>query len=277
MRQDRSQNNFQKYKTFTIVISFLLGALALSLFSIFQKLIMHEPGLIQHPRSYVVPILYGGITGLALGLWYSRLKQKEVELLDAYNATLKGWAKAVEIRDKNTQDHTDRVVILMEILSRAMGVSKKELVHMRRGALLHDIGKIGVPDAILNKPGALTTEEREIMQQHPAQAKQLLETVEFLGPAIEIPCCHHERWDGSGYPHGFKGKEIPLSARIFAVIDVWDALVSDRPYRKAWTAKEATAYIEDSAGKLFDPEVVQVFLANVPQLIQHYPVGWDEP
>jgi HD-GYP domain-containing protein (c-di-GMP phosphodiesterase class II) len=277
MKQDRSQNNFQKYKMVTIVISFLLGALTLSLFSVFQKLIMHEPGLIQHPRSYVVPILYGGITGLALGLWYSRLKQKEVELLDAYNATLEGWAKAVEIRDKNTQDHTDRVVILMEILSRAMRVSEREMVHMRRGALLHDIGKIGVPDAILNKPGALTTEEREIMQQHPAQAKQLLETVEFLGPAIEIPCCHHERWDGSGYPHGFKGREIPLSARIFAVIDVWDALVSDRPYRKAWTAKEATTYIQDNAGKLFDPEVVQVFLANVPQLIRQYPVGWDEP
>jgi putative nucleotidyltransferase with HDIG domain len=226
--------------------------------------------LILQPRSYLVPVLYGGATGLILGTWYSRLKQKEAELLDQYNATLRGWAKAVELRDKNTQDHTDRVIILMEKLSRAMGMPEKDLVHMRRGALLHDIGKIGVPDAILNKPGTLTQEERQIMQQHPAQAKELLESLNFLHAAIEIPCCHHERWDGSGYPHGFKGEEIPLSARIFAVIDVWDALVNDRPYRKAWTTETAIAYIKENAGKLFDPDVVRFFVENIHYFLGHY-------
>lgn len=264
---ERSQNNFRKHKILPSVISSLIGALALSLFSVLQKLILSEAPLIFQPKSYLVPVLYGGMTGFILGLWYSRLKQKEIELLDAYNATLKGWAKAVEIRDKYTQDHTDRVVFLMEKLSRAMGVPEKDLVHMLRGALLHDIGKIGVPDAILSKPGALTDEEREIMQQHPSQAREMLAAVQFLGPAMEIPCCHHECWDGSGYPNGFKGEEIPLSARIFAVIDVWDALTSDRPYRKAWPTKDAIAYIEQNAGKLFDPDVVKAFLANVHQLL----------
>ena len=231
---------------------------------------MHEVGLVFQLRSYLVPILYGGVTGFIIGLWYSRLKQKEKELLDAYNDTLKGWAKAVEIRDKNTQDHTDRVVILMEKLSRAMGVPEKNLVHMRRGAMLHDIGKIGVPDAILSKPGILTDDERKIIEQHPTRAQEMIETVEFLHPAIEIPCCHHERWNGSGYPHGFTGEQIPLSARIFAVIDVWDALVNDRPYRKAWSPEDAIAYIEENSGILFDPTVVKAFSENIQFFLQHY-------
>jgi HD-GYP domain-containing protein (c-di-GMP phosphodiesterase class II) len=265
---EQLQGKYRKYKFLPGVISSLIGALTLSLFSILQKLILSEPSLIFQPRSYLVPVLYGGMTGLILGLWYCRLKQKESELLDAYNATLKGLAKAVEIRDKYTQDHTDRVVFLMEKLSRAMGVPEKDLVHMLRGALLHDIGKIGVPDAILSKPGVLTDEEREVMQQHPLQAKEMLAAIQFLRPATEIPCCHHECWDGSGYPNGFKGEEIPLSARIFAVIDVWDALTSDRPYRKAWATKDAIAYIEQNAGKLFDPQVVKVFLKNIHQLVE---------
>lgn len=257
-------------KPLVAVVSFTLGAMVLGLFSVLQKLIMHEPGLILQLRSYVVPVVYGGVTGLVLGLWYFRLKQKESELLEAYNATLKGWAKAVEIRDKDTQDHTDRVVVLMEILSREMGIPEKEMRYMRWGALLHDIGKIGVPDAVLNKPGTLTEEEIKVMQRHPVRARELLESVGFLGPAIEIPCCHHERWDGSGYPHGFRGAQIPLSARIFAVIDVWDALVSDRPYRKAWAAEDAIKFIEGNAGILFDPEVVRVFSANVHQFLREY-------
>ena len=141
---------------------------------------------------------------------------------------------------------------------------------MRWGALLHDIGKIGVSDAILNKPGALAEEAMEVMQRHPVRAKELLESVEFLGLAIEIPCGHHERWDGSGYPHGFTGTRIPLSARIFVAMDAWDALVSDRPCRKAWAKRDAVAYIEDNAGKLFDPEVVRAFSANVHPFLRQY-------
>lgn len=271
MKKERSRPTFQKHTILPLVVSFLVGAFLLSVFSAFQKLLMHEVGLILNLRSYLVPVVYGGITGLILGLWYMRLKQKERELLEAYNTTLKGWAKAVEIRDKNTQDHTERVVLLTEKLARAMGVPEKDLVHMRRGALLHDIGKIGVPDAILGKPGALTDEEWAIMQRHPARAREMLEDVDFLRPAIAIPCCHHERWDGSGYPKGTKGEDIPLAARIFAVIDVWDALVNDRPYRKAWSPEDAIAYIKKSSGTLFDPKVVEVFSANIDQLREQYP------
>ncbi len=270
MNEEPPQTISWKYKIIPVVVPSLIGAFLLSIFSIFQKLMLREFGLIVQLRSYLVPVLYGGITGFIIGLWYSRLKQKEQELLDAYNATLKGWAKAIEIRDKNTQNHTDRVVVLMEKLSHAMGVPEKDLVHMRRGALLHDIGKIGVPDAILSKPGKLTDEERKIIEQHPVRAKEMIETVEFLYPAIEIPCCHHERWNGSGYPNGFKGEEIPLAARIFAVIDVWDALVNDRPYRKAWTPENAIKYIEENSGTLFDPVVVKAFSENIEFFLQHY-------
>ena len=271
MKKERSRPTFQKHTILPLVVSFLVGAFLLSVFSAFQKLLMHEVGLILNLRSYLVPVVYGGITGLILGLWYMRLKQKERELLEAYNTTLKGWAKAVEIRDKNTQDHTERVVLLTEKLARAMGVPEKDLVHMRRGALLHDIGKIGVPDAILGKPGALTDEEWAIMQRHPVRAREMLEGVDFLRPAIAIPCCHHERWDGSGYPKGTSGEDIPLAARIFALIDVWDALVNDRPYRKAWSPEDAIAYIKKNSGTLFDPKVVEVFSANIDQLREQYP------
>jgi HD-GYP domain-containing protein (c-di-GMP phosphodiesterase class II) len=274
-RKDKEMNkrkspNLRKQKLISGIISFLIGAFILSLFSVFQKLIMHEVSLALNPKSYLVPVIYGGTTGLLLGLWYFRLKQKENELLESYNSTLKGWAKAVEMRDKSTQNHTERVVVLMERLSRAMKVPENKIVHMRQGALLHDIGKIGVPDSILNKPGALTEEETRIMRQHPLLAKNMLDGIPFLQPSMEIPCCHHERWDGSGYPHGFKEEEIPLAARIFAVIDVWDALVTDRPYRRAWKIDDALTFIEENSGKLFDPSVVQVFLENADQFLEYY-------
>jgi putative nucleotidyltransferase with HDIG domain len=249
----------------------------LSLFSIIQKLIMQEAPLVLQWRSYVVPILYGGLTGIVLGLWYARLKQNERELLDAYNSTLQGWAKAVAIRDKGTQDHTDRVVLLMEVLAKAMKIPKEDLVFMRWGAMLHDIGKIGVPDAILNKPAPLDEEEMKIMRQHPVRAREMLEPVRFLRRAIEIPCCHHERWNGSGYPQGLKEDQIPLSARIFAVIDVWDALVSDRPYRLAWQMDDATRYIQENAGILFDAQVVHHFLRNIDQIREYYETPTNRP
>jgi PAS domain S-box-containing protein len=191
---------------------------------------------------------------------FNELERSNLELVLAYDTTLEGWAKALELRDKETQGHTDRVTGLTLQLARAMGISDQDMVHIRRGAILHDIGKMGIPDQILLKPGSLTDEEWEVMRQHPLYAKELLERIPFLGPALDIPYYHHEKWDGSGYPEGLAGEEIPLPARIFAIVDVWDALRSDRPYRKAWSDEQAIEYLREQAGSHFDPRVVETFM-----------------
>ncbi|MBM3144368.1 MAG: GAF domain-containing protein [Chloroflexi bacterium] len=191
---------------------------------------------------------------------FSDLQQSNVELVLAYDNTLEGWAKALELRDRETEGHTRRVVERTLRLSRALGIGREEIVHIRRGALLHDIGKMGVPDSILLKPGPLNDEEWEIMRQHPVYAYEMLSAISFLRPALDIPYCHHERWDGTGYPRGLKGEHIPLSARIFAVVDVCDALMSDRPYRKAWSKVDTAKYIREQSGSYFDPRVVHEFL-----------------
>jgi putative nucleotidyltransferase with HDIG domain len=185
------------------------------------------------------------------------------DLVHAYDSTLEGWAHALELRDQETEGHTRRVVQMTVELARTMGIDEAELEHIRRGALLHDIGKMGIPDAILRKPGALDESEWEIMRQHPEYAYKLLEPIEYLRPALDIPYFHHERWDGTGYPHGLKGKDIPLAARIFAIVDVWDALRSDRPYRAAWTKEKVLGYVKDLTGKHFDPAVVDAFMEIV--------------
>src|SRR5574341_1230868 len=184
----------------------------------------------------------------------------KAELEVAYEATLRGWVDALDMRDKETNGHTQRVTILTERLARAIGVEEDELVHIKHGALLHDIGKMAIPDEILLKKGQLTDEERACMQEHPSRAYKMLFPIEFLQPAIVIPYCHHEKWDGTGYPLGLKGEEIPFYARIFAVIDVWDALTSERPYHKAYPPHEVREMIRVDAGKHFDPRVVEVFL-----------------
>jgi HD-GYP domain-containing protein (c-di-GMP phosphodiesterase class II) len=191
---------------------------------------------------------------------FENLQRSNQELAQAYDATLEGWSKTLELRDQDTEGHTRRVTELTLRLASAMGVRGDELVHVRRGALLHDIGKVGIPDSILTKPGPLTEEEWQIMRQHPVYAYELLSPVEFLVEALNIPYCHHERWDGTGYPRGLIGEDIPLDARIFAVVDVWDALLSIRPYRKAWSREKAVAYIIEQAGRQFDPMVVDAFL-----------------
>jgi len=167
---------------------------------------------------------------------------------------------AMELRDHETSGHTRRVADTTVKLARMMDFEEEKLNHVRRGALLHDVGKIGIPDSILFKPGKLTEEEWEIMRRHPVMAYQMLSSIEYLRPALNIPYYHHEKYDGSGYPNGLKGDEIPLEARIFAIIDVYDALNSDRPYRKAWTKDKTVAYIKEQSGKHFDPQVVEVFL-----------------
>jgi PAS domain S-box-containing protein len=191
---------------------------------------------------------------------YETLSRQHQALLEAYQATLAAWSRTLEIRDKDTEGHTQRVVELGLKLARFFNLTEEELDRFRRGAMLHDIGKIRVPDAILLKPGQLDDKEWEIMRQHPLYAREMVQGIRILEEALEIPLYHHERWDGSGYPYGLKGKEIPLWARIFAVIDVWDALISDRPYRPAWTREVARDYIANQAGRQFDPQVVEAFL-----------------
>lgn len=193
------------------------------------------------------------------------MQRMNSELMNAYDSTIEGWSHALDLRDKETEGHTQRVTELTLELARVFGYGEYALVHIRRGALLHDIGKMGIPDRILLKEGSLTEEEWEIMRQHPQFAHEMLQSIAYLRPALEIPYCHHEKWDGRGYPRGLKGEEIPLTARIFAIVDVWDALTSDRPYRAAWPPAKVLAHIQQGSGSHFDPKVVDAFLDLIKQ------------
>lgn len=194
---------------------------------------------------------------------FHELEQSNRDLIKAYDETIEGWSRALELRDQETEGHTQRVTEMTIELARAYGVPEEEIAHIRRGALLHDIGKMGIPDSILLKSGELTEEEREIMRMHPVLAYRMLSDISFLRKAMEIPYYHHEHWDGSGYPFGLKGEKIPLAARLFAIVDVWDALRSDRPYRKAWSRAEVIEYIRSLSGKQFDPHIVEIFLKMI--------------
>lgn len=187
------------------------------------------------------------------------LQQSNEELIIAYDTTLEGWVKALDLRDKETEGHSQRVTEMTLRLAQAMGMREEEMQHVRRGALLHDIGKLGIADDILLKPSSLTPEEWVTMRRHTEYAYEWLSAIPYLRPALDIPYCHHERWDGSGYPRGLKGEQIPLAARIFSVVDVWDALRSNRPYRSAWPETKVREHILSLAGKQFDPTVVQGF------------------
>jgi PAS domain S-box-containing protein len=178
----------------------------------------------------------------------------------AYEKTIEGWVRALDLRDRETEGHTQRVTELTLRVAKTLGYSEEELSHIRRGALLHDMGKMAIPDEILQKPGPLTEEEWKVMRRHPEYAHDMLSAISYLHPALDIPLYHHERWDGSGYPRGLKGEEIPKIARLFAIIDVWDALSSDRPYRKSLRRDQVIQYIIDMSGQLFDPELVKIVL-----------------
>jgi putative nucleotidyltransferase with HDIG domain len=191
---------------------------------------------------------------------FEDLQSLNAKLVTAYDETLEGWSRAMDFRDKETEGHTQRVTQMTLQLARLLGVGETELSYMRWGALLHDIGKIGIPDSILLKPDNPTDEEWVIMRKHPEVAYEMLSPISFLRPALDIPYCHHEKWDGTGYPRGLKGEQIPLAARIFAIADVWDALRSDRPYRKGWSEERMCGYVRDQTGKHFDPQVVDAFL-----------------
>ena len=206
-----------------------------------------------------------GQTALAIdsALLFTDLQRSNVDLSLAYDATIEGWAKALDLRDKETEGHSRRVTEMAEQIAQAMDFSEADLVHVRRGALLHDMGKLGVPDGILLKPGPLTDEEWGLMRRHPQLAFDLLSPIAYLKLALDIPYSHHEKLDGSGYPRGLQGDKIPLSARIFAVVDVWDALRSDRPYRAAMPPEKARAIIEEGTGSHFDPQVVKAFFQEI--------------
>jgi putative nucleotidyltransferase with HDIG domain len=194
---------------------------------------------------------------------FDELERSNHALALAYDTTLEGWSRALDLRDRETEGHTLRVTEMALRLAQTMGVSEAQLIHIRRGALLHDIGKMGIPDSILHRPCPLSDEEWVVMRKHPTYAHNLLSPIAYLKPALDIPYCHHEKWDGTGYPQRLRGEAIPLAARIFAVVDVWDALSSDRPYRAAWPAERVQAHIRSQAGTHFDAKVVESFLRLV--------------
>ncbi|MGB8981889.1 MAG: HD domain-containing phosphohydrolase [Anaerolineales bacterium] len=189
----------------------------------------------------------------------AKLQEANAQLLSAYEATIEGWSHAMDLRDRETEGHSRRVAELTVKMARAFGMREEEIMHLRRGALLHDMGKLGIPDSILHKSAGLTEIEWAVMRSHPQIAHDMLYPVEYLRPALDIPYCHHEKWDGSGYPRGLKGEAIPAAARLFAIVDVWDALTSRRPYRAAWPEPEALTYLRQQSGKHFDPQVVELF------------------
>ncbi len=193
------------------------------------------------------------------------LQRAHLDLALAYNTTIEGWSHALDLRDKETEGHSMRVTEMTIRLARQAGMSETEIVQIKRGALLHDIGKMGIPDAILLKPDRLTEEEWTIIRKHPVYAYEMLLPISYLRPALDIPYCHHEKWDGTGYPRGLKGDQIPLAARLFAVVDVWDALRSNRPYRPGWPEEKVLAHIQAQAGTHFDPYAVELFLKAVDE------------
>ena len=194
---------------------------------------------------------------------FEEIRTSNLELLSAYDSTIIGWSQAIDLRDQETKGHTQRVTELALQLAEKLGVNRQERIYIRRGALLHDIGKLGVPDAILLKPGPLTEQEWSIMYKHPLYAMELLSDIQYLRPSIDIPYCHHERWGGSGYPRGLKGLEIPLAARLFAVVEVWDVLLHGNLYRPAWEKEKVLAHLKEQSGKQLDPHIVDVFLNEV--------------
>ncbi len=198
-------------------------------------------------------------------MMFKDLQHSNVELTLAYDKTIDGWSRALDLRDKETEDHTRRVTELTLRLAQRMNISIPELIHIRRGSTLHDIGKVAIPDHILFKPGSLTKEEKRVMQRHPLIAAEILKPISYLAPALPIPRFHHEKWDGSGYPDGLVGEAIPLAARLFAFADVYDALTSDRPYRPAWVKTDALEYIAKNSGLHFDPNIVPVFISMMTE------------
>jgi HD domain len=264
------------FPIFIVCASFFFGKKAIPLSTLLSMLavglvfVLGEYGVIKpaYPptwsRVLILWVLYGVLASLTWALrdiWDSTL----AHLKQSYDLTLQGWARALEYRDGETEGHSRRVTALCVELAQRLGCSEEDIIHIRRGAYMHDIGKMAIPDRVLFKPGPLDADERALMNQHPLIAFKIVSEIPFLQPALAIPYSHHENWDGSGYPQGLKGTDIPLIARMFTVVDHWDALSSDRPYRKAWPQDEIVAHLQTNAGKIYDPQIVAVFLALVSE------------
>ena len=260
------------FPIFMICVAFLFGtrglliAMAFSILAVLTIYFLQSIGLFESRyqasllRAVIISLLFAA---MALVTWIVRKTwEMNLSLLnEAYDLTLHGWARALEYRDGETAGHSQRVTELSVAVGQALGLDAEDLINIRRGSYLHDIGKMAIPDHILLKPGPLTDEEWEVMKWHPVRSREFLAEIPFLQGAIPIAYSHHERWDGTGYPDGLKGEEIPLLARIFSVVDNWDALTSDRPYRTAWPDEKVIAYLKENAGKMFDPRIVDVFLS----------------
>lgn len=233
--------------------------------------------LVDDPQNMVrAQILKGwlfvGITGgmlyALIGQYFQSIRRTHRELLNRYEQTIRGWVVVMDQRHKETRHHTERVSRMTVSFARRAGVAERDLPTIERGAILHDLGKIGIPDSILIKPGKLSEEEWQVMRTHPVVAREILEQIDFLRPSIDIPWCHHEKWDGSGYPRGLSGDAIPLGARLFAIVDVWDALIHDRVYKKAWPEHQVLAHIRQQAGKHFDPQLAEVFIRDYRRILR---------
>lgn len=225
-----------------------------------------EAHLIQTIKGLAYVVVTGLMLFVLIRLEIRRYEAARSELLASYEASINGWVRALDLRHEETANHTQRVTAATCLLASFMKFEGEAIENIRRGAILHDIGKIGISDDVLTKAGPLTDEEWVIMRRHPETARDFIAGVPFLLPALDIPYCHHERWDGTGYPQGLKGEAIPLPARIFAIVDVWDALSHDRVYKKAWPREKVIEHITSESGKHFDPNVVEVFLAHLPEL-----------
>ena len=251
-----SQENFIAY----FAVPLIAKGQTLGVLEIFHR----APLVTDHDWLNFMETLAGqAAIAIDSAMMFNDLQWSNTELTLAYDKTIEGWSRALDLRDKETEDHTQRVTEMTLRLARQAGISDAELVHIRRGAILHDIGKVSIPDGILLKPGPLTDDEWVVMRRHPLIAVELLSPISHLIPALAIPRSHHERWDGAGYPDGLIGEQIPLAARIFAVVDVYDALTSNRPYRKAWPQAETLEYIRSQTRKHFDPKIVSMFLDMV--------------
>jgi putative nucleotidyltransferase with HDIG domain len=248
----------------------VVGLLWISLSDHVIAVVCQSPAAITFAQN-VKGWAFIGVTGLLLYVLVKRnleeLTTANRELLQSYDQTMLGWAQLLDLRHKETKDHTERVTSMTLALARRMGIADTAtLKHIERGAVLHDIGKLGVPDAILLKPDKLDADEWEQMRKHPLVGHEVLSKIKFLEPSLDIPECHHEKWDGTGYPRGLRGDAIPIAARIFAVVDVWDALLQPRVYKEAWPEEKVLQHIQAQAGLQFDPAVVSVFMEHYEQI-----------
>lgn len=222
----------------------------------------------QNIKGWAFIFVTAGFLYVLIRQDFNRLKAANRKLTESYDQAIRGWVQIMDLRHKETQNHTERVTKMAVTLSKLVGIDQEDqLKNIEWGALLHDIGKIGIPDSILTKPGPLTEEEWVQIRTHSEISYKILNEIRYFEGIVDIPYCHHEKWDGTGYPRGLQGEEIPLSARIFAIVDVWDALIHRRVYKPAWRDEEVKNYIKEQAGQHFDPRLVSVFLENYDQVV----------